>query len=87
MSLDLSGVAGTVWVDDVFFGEAPAEAATAPNESLADASNDAADWQREKVTRTFKSPVWYKVDQGEWLHGSEVAVDREGTHTTANQAV
>jgi hypothetical protein len=76
--LELSGVAGAVWVDDVFFGEAPPT--TDPNESLVAARNDAADWQREKVTRTFKLPVWYKVDDGEWLRGSKVAVDHEGTH-------
>jgi hypothetical protein len=79
--LELSGTSGSVWVDDVFFGESPSDATTVPNESLAGAGNDSALWQREKATRTFKSPVWYKVDQGEWFHGSKVAIDHEGTHT------
>jgi hypothetical protein len=80
--IDLTGVQGTAWVDDVFFGEAPAGSkATANDEPVF--TEDGPEWSNKKVTRRFDSPVWYQIDKNEWTRGSTLTVDQEGVHTLA----
>ena len=78
---DLAGAAGTAWIDDIYFGEAPPDVELAAKQPIVAAGDNAGDWQNEKVTRKFKSPVWYRVNNDEWVRGSTVVVDHEGIHT------
>jgi hypothetical protein len=80
--IESAGAAGTVWVDDVYFGEAPDDSSTKGAEQAISRqqSNGGAEWRNEKLTREFRSPVLYQIDNGEWARGSVLTVDSEGVH-------
>lgn len=74
--IGLAHKTGTAWIDDVYFGGAPA---TAPR---AEAAPEAA-WRREPVTLTFEAEGLYRVDDGDWTPGAQVRIAREGVTTVA----
>jgi hypothetical protein len=80
--IELAGAAGTVWVDDVYFGEPPDDSSTKKVErAISNQQLDAGpEWRNEKLTREFKSPALYQINNGEWVRGSVLTVDREGVH-------
>jgi hypothetical protein len=80
--IDLTGAPGTAWVDDIFFGEAPAGSKATENDEPV-FTEDGPEWSNKKVTRKFNSPLWYRVNKNEWTRGTTVSVDQEGVHTLA----
>ena len=66
---------GTAWIDDVYFGPAPAED-IAPAEP-------GVTWHNEPVTVDFKAGGWFRVNDGEWQSGSEARVTQEGVNIVA----
>jgi hypothetical protein len=81
VSIEFSGVAGTAWVDDLYFGEAPIETT---NQALP-ANPDSArpvdvKWQNVKFTRRFDAPVSFRINKEEWKNASTIEIAREGVH-------
>lgn len=81
--VDLTGVAGSAWVDDLYFGDMPADEERVIKSPKTGTDDTLPKWQNDKVVRSFTSPIWYQVDKGEWKQGSAFTVDREGVHSVS----
>lgn len=75
LSLSLAGGAGSVLLDDLFFGAADGK----PVETAAGKSDTV--WSNKAFTRVLEAERWIRVDGGEWKFGKAVRIDQEGVHT------
>jgi hypothetical protein len=81
VSIEFAGVAGTAWIDDLYFGETASETTN----QLLPTKPDPADavgvkWQNVRFTRLFKAPVTYRLDEEKWKQTSTIEIAREGVH-------
>lgn len=72
----LAHQSGMAWVDDIYFGQAGPDAASAP--AVAKLT-----WHRKPVTIDLKAGSWFRLDAGPWTSGARLQVAEQGIHKLA----